>query len=66
MMLAYDRTGITRNTDAVGVPQDEIDAEVRAMTADQCDLDPDWLNARVLPLLPRGVHPRRRRRPRES
>jgi hypothetical protein len=55
MMLAYDRTRITRDIDAVGVPQDEIDAEVRAMAADHRDLEPDWLNARVLPLLPRGV-----------
>jgi hypothetical protein len=55
MMLAYDRTRITRDIDAVGVPQAEIDAEVRAMASDHRDLDPDWLNARVLPLLPRGV-----------
>ena len=55
MMLAYDRARVTRDIDAVGVPQDEIDAEVRAMAADHRDLDPDWLNARVLPLLPRGV-----------
>ena len=55
MMLAYDRTRITRDIDAVGVPQAEIDAEVRAMAADHRDLDPDWLNGRVLPLLPRGV-----------
>ena len=31
MMLAYDRTRITRDIDAVGVPQEEIDAEVRAI-----------------------------------
>ena len=55
MMLAYDRGRITRDIDAVGVPQEEIDVEVRAMAADHRDLDPDWLNARVLPLLPRGV-----------
>lgn len=55
MMLAYDRTRLTRDIDAVGVPQEEIDAEVRAMAADHRDLDPDWLNARVLPMLPRGV-----------
>ena len=55
MMLAYDRTRFTRDIDAVGVPQEEIDAEVRAMAVDHRDLDPDWLNARVLPLLPRGV-----------
>ena len=55
MMLAYDRARLTRDIDAVGVPQEEIDAEVRAMAADHKDLDPDWLNARVLPMLPRGV-----------
>lgn len=55
MMLAYDRARVTRDIDAVGVPQEEIDLEVRAMAADHRDLDSDWLNARVLPLLPRGV-----------
>ena len=55
MMLAYDRARLTRDIDAVGVPQEEIDAEVRAMAADHKDLGPDWLNARVLPMLPRGV-----------
>jgi len=55
MMLAYDRTRLTRDIDAVGVPQEEIDSEVRAMARDHKDLGPDWLNARVLPMLPRGV-----------
>lgn len=55
MMLAYDRGRLTRDIDAVGVPQEEIDAEVRAMATDHKDLDPDWLYARVLPMLPRGV-----------
>ena len=55
MMLAYDRARLTRDIDAVGVPQEEIDAEVRAIAADHKDLGPDWLNARVLPMLPRGV-----------
>ena len=55
MMLAYDRSRVTRDIDAIGVPQAEIDAEARAMSADHRDLPPDWLNARVLPLLPRGV-----------
>ena len=55
MMLAYDRGRLTRDIDAVGVPQEEIDSEVRAMAADHKDLGPDWLNARVLPMLPRGV-----------
>lgn len=53
MMLAYDRTRTTQDIDAVGIPQEEIDKEVRAMSADHRDLGPDWLNARVLPLLPR-------------
>jgi hypothetical protein len=55
MMLAYDRDRITKDIDAVGVPQEEIDVEVRAMAADHRDLGPDWLNAKVLPMLPRGV-----------
>jgi len=55
MMLAYDRTRLTRDIDAVGVPQEEIDSEVRAMAKDHKYLGPDWLNARVLPMLPRGV-----------
>lgn len=55
MMLAFDRTRVTRDIDAIAVPQEEIDAEVRAMAADHRDLDPDWLNARVLPMLPRGI-----------
>lgn len=59
MMLAYDRTRITRDIDAVGVPQEEIDAEARAMASEYRDLPPDWLNARVLPMLPRGLDPER-------
>jgi hypothetical protein len=55
MMLAYDRNRITRDIDAIGIPQKEIDAEVRAMAADRKELSSDWLNARVLPMLPRGV-----------
>jgi len=55
MMLAYNRERITRDIDAVGVPQEDIDAEVRSMAGDHRDLSPDWLYARVLPLLPRGV-----------
>ncbi len=31
MMLAYDRTRVTRDIDAVGVPQEEVDAEAAAM-----------------------------------
>lgn len=55
MMLAYDRARLTRDIDAIGVPQEEIDAEVQAMRSDHRDLPADWLNARVLPMLPRGV-----------
>ena len=55
MTLAYDRSRFMKDIDAVVVPQEQIDAEVRAMAADHRDLDPDWLNARVLPMLPRGV-----------
>lgn len=59
MMLAYDRTRITQDIDAVGIPQEEIDKEVAAMATDHKDLGPDWLNARVLPLLPRKADPDR-------
>jgi len=55
MMLAYERGRLTRDIDAVVVSQEQIDAEVRAMAADHRDLGPDWLNAKVLPMLPRGV-----------
>jgi len=55
MMLAYNRERITKDIDAVGVPQADIDWEVAAMAADYKDLGTDWLNARVLPMLPRGV-----------
>lgn len=55
MMLAYDRERVTRDIDAVAIPQDEVDAEARAMAADHRDLEADWLNARVLPMLPRGI-----------
>jgi len=55
MTLAYDRSRFMKDIDAVVVPQEEIDAEVRAMAADHRDLGPDWLNAKVLPMLPRGV-----------
>jgi len=55
MMLAYDRSRVTVDFDAVGVPQSEIDHEVMAMAKKYRDLPSDWLNARVMPLLPRGV-----------
>lgn len=55
MMLAYNRDRITKDIDAVGVPHTEIDTEVRAMAEHYKELEPDWLNARVLPLLPRGT-----------
>ena len=55
MILAYDRTRVTRDIDAIGVPQEEIDAEARAMAADHRDLEEDWLNSKVLPLLPRAI-----------
>lgn len=55
MMLAYDRARVTRDIDAVAVPQEEIDAEAAAMARDHDDLPADWLNARVMPLLPRSI-----------
>lgn len=55
MMLAYDRNRITRDIDAVGIPAEEVAAEARAMASAHRDLPEDWLNSRVLPLLPRGI-----------
>lgn len=55
MMLAYDRGRITRDIDAVGVPAEEVEAEARSMSTAHRGLPEDWLNSRVLPLLPRGI-----------
>ena len=55
MLVAFRRGGFPREIDEVFVPQAEVDREVAAMAADHKDLEPDWLNARVLPMLPRGV-----------
>lgn len=55
MMLAYDRERVTRDIDAIAIPQEEVDREVTSMAADDRGLEADWLNARVLPLLPRGI-----------
>lgn len=55
MMLAYDRHRVTRDIDAVSIPQNDVDLEVAAMAKDHRDLPADWLNAKVLPLLPRSI-----------
>lgn len=55
MLLAFHRAGFPREIDEVFVSQAEIDREVSAMAADHKDLESDWLNARVLPMLPRGI-----------
>lgn len=53
MALAYERARVTRDIDAVIAPSDVIDEHVAAMARAHSDLAPDWLNARVMPLLPR-------------
>jgi hypothetical protein len=52
MALAYDRTKVTRDIDAVFAPLEVVREVAREMARERRDLDPDWLNNRVLPLLP--------------
>jgi hypothetical protein len=52
MLLAYQRTRLTRDIDAVTVDQKVVDAEARAMAKSRRGLRSDWLNGRVRPLLP--------------
>jgi hypothetical protein len=53
MLLGYDRSSVTRDIDALIVPDGVIDEIVVEMARDRGDLPPDWLNSRVAPLLPR-------------
>ena len=53
MLLGYDRSSVTRDIDALIVPEGVIDEIVAEMARDRGDLPPDWLNSRVAPLLPR-------------
>ena len=52
MLLAYNRAVVTRDIDAVTEQQAEVEAEAQAMAVDRGDLDRDWFNGRVKPLLP--------------
>jgi hypothetical protein len=52
MVLAYDRTRLTRDIDAVWDQVDPV-AEVIAEIAEERSLPRDWLNDRVRPMLPR-------------
>ncbi|MFA7322857.1 MAG: hypothetical protein WC005_00695 [Candidatus Nanopelagicales bacterium] len=53
MLLGYDRLAVTRDIDALITPMGVIDETAATMAAERGDLAPDWLNARVAPLLPR-------------
>jgi len=52
MLLAYNRAVATRDIDAVTEQQDVVEAEARAMAAERGDLEREWFNGRVKPLLP--------------
>jgi hypothetical protein len=52
MVLAYDRTRLTRDVDAVTEQQEEVEFEARQMALGRNDLAPDWFNGRVRPMLP--------------
>jgi hypothetical protein len=55
MVLAYDRTRLTRDVDAVTDMQDEVEHEAREMARGRRNLSPDWFNGRVRPMLPRAL-----------
>ncbi|MDQ1248134.1 MAG: hypothetical protein QG597_2506 [Actinomycetota bacterium] len=53
MLLAYNRTKLTRDVDAVTEAADVVEQEARAMARQRRDLAEDWFNSRVRPMLPR-------------
>ena len=55
MVLAYDRTRVTRDVDAVTDSQDLVEQEARSMAGTRPGLSPDWFNDRVRPLFSRTV-----------
>lgn len=55
MLLAYNRTRLTKDVDAVSENSDVVEHEARAMASLCRDLADDWLNSRVRPMLPRMV-----------
>ncbi|MFM2437678.1 MAG: hypothetical protein RLZ55_489 [Actinomycetota bacterium] len=52
MLLAYQRSRLTRDIDAVTVDQEVVAAEARSMAEGRRGLPADWLNSRVGPMLP--------------
>ena len=53
MVLAYDRSRLTRDIDAVTDMQDAVELEAREMARGRRGLSPDWFNGKVRPMLPR-------------
>ena len=53
MLLGFDRLAVTRDIDALIAPPGVVDDVVAQMATDHGNLPPDWLNDRVVPLLPR-------------
>lgn len=53
MLLGYDRLVVTNDIDAVYAPSEIIDEIVAQMYAENPRIGRDWLNSKVLPLLPR-------------
>jgi hypothetical protein len=53
MLLGYQRLTITNDINAVFTPVEEIDEIIDQMYRENTRLGKDWLNSKVLPLLPR-------------
>lgn len=53
MLLGYDRLVVTNDIDAIYAPTDVIDEIVAQMYKEKPQLGRDWLNSKVLPLMPR-------------
>lgn len=55
MLLAYNRSRLTRDVDAVTENPDVVEEEARAMARQRRGLPEDWFNSRVRHLLPQVV-----------
>ena len=53
MLLGYNRLTVTKDIDAIFTPIAEIERIVSDMHASDPSLPVDWLNSKMLPLLPR-------------
>ena len=53
MLLAYNRTKLTRDVDAVTEDEAVVEREARDMARERRGLAEDWFNSRVRPMLPR-------------